>query len=63
MQIYFSNSNKYFINNKNHNNKSNGTLQSLLTVKIAENKTDNWIDLLPNICYATDINDQNPLLF
>jgi hypothetical protein len=39
--------------------QSNGTLQSLLTAKMAENKTDNWVDLLPSICYAMNINYQN----
>jgi hypothetical protein len=47
------------MSDNNHNNKSNDTLQSIFTAKIAENKTDNWVDLLPNICYAIDINYQN----
>ncbi len=41
MQIYFNINNKY-LNNNNHNNKSNGTLQSILTV--VQIKRDGYVD-------------------
>ncbi len=39
--------------------QSNGTLQRILTSKLAELETDNWVDLLPDVMYVMNINLQN----
>ena len=39
--------------------QSNGTLEKLLMSKMKENKTNDWVEFLPNIQYIMNINMQN----
>ncbi len=36
--------------------QSNGTVQRILTSKLVENETDNWVSLLPEVMYIMNIN-------